>query len=90
MNILDIGQIRDYSIALFMYKMSNGMLPSMFEIMFIQTSDVHSYTSRLCNKHFQTKIEIFPIVMIFLSFFIAFPLFVSFFLLPHLFFPSFS
>ena len=46
MNILDIGQIRDYSIALFMYKMSNGMLPSMFEIMFIQTSDVHSYPTR--------------------------------------------
>ena len=42
MNILDIDQIRDYSIALFMYKMSNGMLPSIFEIMFIQTSDVHS------------------------------------------------
>ena len=45
-NILYIGQIRDYSIALFMYKMSNGMLPSMFEIMFIQTSDVHSYPTR--------------------------------------------
>ena len=46
MNILDIGQIRDYSIALFMYKMSNCMLPSMFEIMFIQASDVHSYPTR--------------------------------------------
>ena len=46
MNILDISQIRDYSITLFMYKMSNGMLPSMFEIMFIQTSDVHSYPTR--------------------------------------------
>ena len=46
MNILDIGQIRDYAIALFMYKMSNGMPPSMFEIMFIQTFDVHSYPTR--------------------------------------------
>ena len=46
MNILDIGQIRDYLIALFMYKMPNGMLPSMFEIMLIQTSDVHSYPTR--------------------------------------------
>ena len=40
MNILDIGQIRDYSIALFMYKMSNGNVPSLFEIMFVQASDV--------------------------------------------------
>ena len=46
MNILDIGLITDYSITLFIYKMSNGMLPSMFEIMFIQTSDVHSYPTR--------------------------------------------
>ena len=46
MNILDIGLITDYSIALFMYKMSNGMLPSMFEIMFIQASDVYNYPTR--------------------------------------------
>ena len=46
MNILDIGLITDYSIALFIYKMSNGMLPSMFEIMFIQTSDVYNYPTR--------------------------------------------
>ena len=46
MNIFDIGLITDYSIALFMYKMSNGMLPSMFEIMFIQTSDVYNYPTR--------------------------------------------
>ena len=42
----NIDQIRDYSIAFFMYKLSNGILPSMFENMFIQTSDVHNYSTR--------------------------------------------
>ena len=116
MNILDIGQIRDYSRALFMYKMSNGMLPSIFEIMFIQTSDVHSYLTRqadllyvqfaatkrtqrtirhfdtklwytLCNviqvdcaiSTFKQKLKIFLLSWFFFIFFIAFPLFVSFF-----------
>ena len=46
LNILDIGQIRDYSVALFMYKISNSILPSVFENMYIQTSDLHSYPTR--------------------------------------------
>ena len=44
--ILNIDQVRDYSIALFMYKLMNHMLPSMFENMFIKTSDVHNYSTR--------------------------------------------
>ena len=125
MNILDIGQIRDYSIALFMYKMSNGMLPSMFEIMFIQTSDVHSYPTRQADllyvqfaaikrtqrtirnfgtklwntlgnviqvdcaiSTFKQKLKIFLMSWFFI-FFIAFPLFVSFFLRPTSFFHLF-
>ena len=46
LKILNIDQIRDYSIALFMYKLSHHMLPSMFENMFIYTSDVHDYYTR--------------------------------------------
>ena len=46
LKILNIDQIRDYSIALFIYKLSHHMLPSMFENMFIYTSDVHDYYTR--------------------------------------------
>ena len=46
LKILNIDQIRDYSIALFMYKLSHHMLPSMFENMFIYTSDIHDYYTR--------------------------------------------
>ena len=46
LNILNVDQIRDYSIALFMYKLTNCMLPSIFENMIIQTSDVHNYSTR--------------------------------------------
>ena len=45
LNILNIDQIRDYSIALLIYKLTNCMLPSMFDNMFIQTSDVHNYST---------------------------------------------
>ena len=45
-NILNVDQIMDNSIALFMYQLTNCMLPSMFENMFIQTSDVHKYSRR--------------------------------------------
>ena len=48
LHILNIDQVRDYSIALFMYKLMNHMLPSMFENMFIKTSDVHKYNN-WCN-----------------------------------------
>ena len=46
LKIFNIDQIRDYSIALFMYELSHHMLPSMFENMFIYTSDVHDYYTR--------------------------------------------
>ena len=48
--ILNIDQIRDYSIALFMYKLSHHMLPYMFENMFIYTSDVHDYYTRQADS----------------------------------------
>ena len=47
LHVLNVEQIRDYSIAQFMYKLTNCMLPSMFENMFISTSDVHDYYTRL-------------------------------------------
>ena len=46
LHILNVDQVRDYSIALFMYKLMNHMLPSTFENMFIKTSDVHNYSTR--------------------------------------------
>ena len=46
LKILNIDQTSDYSIALFMYKLSHRMLPSMFENVFIYTSDVHDYHTR--------------------------------------------
>ena len=46
LKIFNIDQIRDYFIALFMYKLSHHMLPSMFENMFICTWDVHDYYTR--------------------------------------------
>ena len=49
LHVLNVEQIRDYSIALFMYKLTNCMLPSMFENMFISTSDVHDYYTRQAN-----------------------------------------
>ena len=59
LNILNVDQIRDYSIALFMYKLTNCMLAFMFENMFIQTSDVYNYSTRyadlLCIQFASTK-----------------------------------
>ena len=46
LNILNIDQIRDYSIALFTYKLTKHLLPPLFENMFIKTSDVHNYSTR--------------------------------------------
>ena len=46
LKILNIDQIRDYFITLFIYKLSHHMLPSMVENMFIYTSDVHDYYTR--------------------------------------------
>ena len=45
LHVLNVDQIRYYSIALFMYKLMNHMLPSIFENMFIKTSDVHNYST---------------------------------------------
>ena len=45
-NILNIDQIWDCSIALFMYKLTKHLLPPLFENMFIKTSDVHHYSTR--------------------------------------------
>ena len=46
LNILNIDQIRDYSIALFMYKLTKHLLPPLFENMFTKTSYVHNYSAR--------------------------------------------
>ena len=46
LHILNVDQARYYSIALFMYKLMNHMLPSILQNMFIKTSDVHNYSTR--------------------------------------------
>ena len=46
LNILNVDQIRDYSIALLMYKLTKLLLPPLFENMFIKTSDVHNCSTR--------------------------------------------
>ena len=43
---LNIDQIRNYSMVLFMYKLTKHLLPPLFENMFIRTSDVHNYSKR--------------------------------------------
>ena len=43
---LNSEQIRDYSIALFMYKLTKHLLHPLFENMLIKTSDVHYYSTR--------------------------------------------
>ena len=48
---LNVEQIR--YIALFTYKLTNCMLPSMFENTFISTSDVHDYSTRQANVYAQ-------------------------------------
>ena len=58
-HVLNVAQIRDYSTALSMYKLTKCMLPSMFENMFISTSDVHNYSTRQADllyvQHASTK-----------------------------------
>ena len=44
LRVLNIDQIREHSIALFIYKLTNCIFFSMFENMFISTS--HDYSTR--------------------------------------------
>ena len=57
--ILNIDQIRDYSIALFLYKLTKHLLPPLFEDMLVKTSDVHNHSTRQADllhvQHSATK-----------------------------------
>ena len=46
LNILNIDRISDYSIALFMYRLTKHLLPLLLKNMFIKTSDVHNYSTK--------------------------------------------
>ena len=49
LNSLNVGQIKDHCISLFMHKLTDCMLLFMFEIMLILTSDENNYCTRLAN-----------------------------------------
>jgi hypothetical protein len=50
LKILKVSQIYTYHIALFMFKYTKGMLPSMFNDMFLRCADVVSRTTRNIHK----------------------------------------
>ena len=72
LHVLNVDQIRDYSTVIFMYKLKKCMLPSMFENMFISTTDVHNYSTRqadllyvqyVSTKRTQSTINIWKKIM---------------------------
>ena len=46
LDILPVRNIFVYTIAIFMYKYMNGMLPELFLSMFTSISDIHNYDTR--------------------------------------------
>ena len=46
LDILPVKNIFVYTIAIFMYKYMNGMLPELFLNMFTSISDIHNYDTR--------------------------------------------
>ena len=45
-NILPVKRLYNYNVALFMYKHSNDMLPSLFDDFFCKVSDIHHHNTR--------------------------------------------
>ena len=50
LKILPLSKISDYSIIILMYKYARGMLPSVFNDMFIRNYEIHSYNTRQTTK----------------------------------------
>ena len=46
LKILPLSKISDYSIIILMYKYARGMLPSVFNDMFIRNYEIYSYNTR--------------------------------------------
>ena len=51
LSILNITQIYDYFIGVFMYKLSKELMPDLFD-MFERTSDIHDHNTRQCNSYY--------------------------------------
>lgn len=46
LNVLSLSHIYDYSVAIFMYKYTKGLLPKLFDEMFFRNSQFHRYNTR--------------------------------------------
>ena len=51
LHLLSINQIRDYFVAIFMYKMKNNMMPAHFGQMFTSASIIHNYPTKFAERH---------------------------------------
>ena len=51
LHLLSINQIRDYFVAIFMYKMKNDMMPEHFGQMFISASEIHNYPTKFADRN---------------------------------------
>ena len=58
MNILPLNKIYIYCISLFMYKYINGILPKIFDNLFICNKDIHKYYTRQFNKLHIPKVNL--------------------------------
>ena len=50
LQILSVSKLHTYSILLFMFKYIKGILPSIFNEIFVQNIDVHQYYTRQCYQ----------------------------------------
>ena len=57
LKILPLSKISDYSIIILMYKYARGMLPSVFNDMFIRNYEIHSYNTRQSTKIHVPKVK---------------------------------
>ena len=51
LHLLNINQIRDYFVAIFMYKMKNNMMPAHFGQMFTSASEIHNYPTKFAERN---------------------------------------
>ena len=51
LHLLNINQIRDYFVAIFMYKMKNNMMPAHFGQMFISAWEIHNYPTKFAERN---------------------------------------
>ena len=51
LHLLSINQIRDYFVAIFMYKMKNNMMPAHFSQLFTSASEIHNYPTKFAERN---------------------------------------